>query len=141
MSHSSPRHPQTQGKDERFHRSLKEEVLRFHQFNSMDEAQTTFDEWREIYNNKRPHEGISMARPCDRYQKSLTPYPHNLPSIEYLEGDLIRKVRSCGQVSYKQQDVFVGEHLKGEMVALRKVEAKFWRIYYCRTCMGKFKEK
>lgn len=122
VSHSRPRHPQTQGKDERFHRSLKEEVLRFHQFRDIADAQKHFDEWREVYNNLRPHEGINMCRPVERYHSSARPYPEQLPGIEYEPNDVVRKVRSCGTVSYRNRDYYVGEHLGGEYVALRQTE-------------------
>jgi len=141
VGHSRPRHPQTQGKDERFHKSLKDEVLRFHQFQSIEETQLVFNEWRDIYNYKRPHEGISLARPGDRYQKSCRLFPETLPVIEYQENDLIRKVRSCGEVSYKGQDIFVGEHLKGSEVALRAYSEGIWDVYFFKTRVARFKVK
>jgi transposase InsO family protein len=52
--HGRPYHPQTQGKDERFHRTLKAEVIERHSFGELGEAQQAFDAWREIYNSKRP---------------------------------------------------------------------------------------
>lgn len=141
VSHSSPRHPQTQGKDERFHRSLKDEVLKFHQFKDIKEAQHYFDHWLQIYNHKRPHEGIGMACPIQRYKPSLKPYPNKLPTIEYRPEDLLRKVRMCGQISYHGKDYFVGEHLCGETVALRQTGNKRWDIYYCNARVASFSIK
>jgi transposase InsO family protein len=142
VGHSSPRHPQTQGKDERFHRSLKDEVLRFYQFRSLEETQKHFDTWREIYNFQRPHEGIGMECPAQRYQPSKRPYPEVLPPIEYEPGDVVRKVQRCGTVSYMQRRLYAGEHLKGEYVALRQgPQDGTMKIYFCRTLIGKISLK
>jgi transposase InsO family protein len=133
VGHSTPYHPQTQGKDERFHRSLKEEVLRFHQFKDLTEAQEHFNEWRYKYNFVRPHEGIGMARPIDRYAPSHRHFPSVLPSIEYEKEDIVRKVRTCGQVSFNGKEYFIGEHFHGEYVAFRQTGAHRWDIYFCKT--------
>ncbi len=133
VSHSRPGHPQTQGKLERFHRSFKEEVLKYYQFKDLKDAQTRFDEWKELYNYRRPHEGIGMKCPKDRYQKSDKSYLEQLPSIEYLESDEIRKVGPCGTISYKDKQYFIGEHLYKEHVALREVQNGLIDVYYVNT--------
>ena len=65
VGHSRPYHPQTQGKDERFHRTLKAEVLTGHVFRDLDHCQRRFDEWRNTYNLERPHEALGgiLAEP------------------------------------------------------------------------------
>lgn len=137
VSNSRPYHPQTQGKDERFHRTLKEEVLKYRQFKDLETAQIEFDSWREIYNYKRPHEGIGMLCPIDRYDKSNRIYPGILPPVEYDQDEIVRKVRSCGQVSFMGKDYFVGEYLKGENVALRQMKEDCFEIYYVNTRVGR----
>ncbi len=133
VSHSSVRHPQTQGKDERFHRSLKAEVLKFYQFKGLLDAQKHFDEWREIYNHIRPHEGINMACPISRYKPSPKPFPEKLEPIEYLPDDETRKVGPCGTINFKGKAYFVGEHLTKEYVALREKEEGIYDIYFSTT--------
>ena len=56
VSHGRPYHPQTQGKVERFHRSLKAEVLERNSYADLLACQRAFDRWRQIYNCERPHE-------------------------------------------------------------------------------------
>src|SRR5438034_10282037 len=63
ISHSRPLHPQTNGKDERFHRTLIAELLNNRYFASFAEMQCAFDALREIYNHDRPHEAIGLEVP------------------------------------------------------------------------------
>ncbi len=136
VSHSRPGHPQTQGKLERFHRTLKEEVLKYHNFQDLRVAQIHFNEWREVYNNVRPHEGLGMVSPIQKYQRSARSYPSKLPEIEYLEGDEIREVGRNGEISFKGKRIYLGGHLRGEPVAVRERIKDKWDIYYFRTRLG-----
>ena len=70
LSHSRPLHPQTNGKDERFHRTLAAEVLRGQHFKDLPDVQRRFDPWRHEYNAHRPHEAIGMHTPASRYRAS-----------------------------------------------------------------------
>lgn len=50
LLHSRPYHPQSRGKNERFHRTLKAEVFDFSRFSDLPAVQRPFDAWRELYN-------------------------------------------------------------------------------------------
>lgn len=119
ISHSRPYHPQTQGKDERFHRTLKLELLDRQGFQSLDECQVAFDAWRDQYNMVRPHQALNGARPISRYQASGRPFPSRLPSVEYCSSDTVRKVNAAGYIAYKGKEYYVGTGLKSQPVALR----------------------
>ena len=118
LSHSRSYHPQTQGKDERFHRTLKLELLERQGFHSLAHCQTAFDTWRDQYNLIRPHEALGQRAPVTRYQASGRPYPTALPDIEYDAGTIVRKVSKKGDIHYLAQRYFVGEGLRNEPVAL-----------------------
>ncbi|TAK78515.1 MAG: IS481 family transposase [Aquabacterium sp.] len=120
LGHSRPLHPQTNGKDERFHRTLNEEVLCRRLFSDLDHAQQAFDVWRHAYNHYRPHEAIGMGTPAQRYQASPRAMPGVLPTIGYDMGEIVRKVNSCGFISYKNRRMRVGKALMGQHVALRR---------------------
>ena len=62
VSHSRPYHPQTQGKDERFHRTLNAEVLKGHVFHNLA-LPKALRRMATVYNLERPHEAIGMAIP------------------------------------------------------------------------------
>src|SRR5438067_7781792 len=54
--HSRPYHPQSRGKNERFHRTLKAEVFALKRLRDFAEVQRAFDAWRMVYNFERPHQ-------------------------------------------------------------------------------------
>ncbi len=118
-SHSRPYHPQTQGKDERFHRTLKLELLRMHTFRDLDHAQSHFDTWRHVYNLERPHESLGMQVPASRYRPSPRCFPESLPPVEYDAKDVVRKVQEGGEVWFKSRPYKVGTAFRGHPVALR----------------------
>ena len=119
VSHSRPYHPQTQGKDERFHRSLKVEVLAQRVFADFERMQIRFDEWRYCYNHLRPHEALAMAVPASRYQPSPRSFPEQLPPLEYGATDQVRKVQIDGKISFRNREFHIGRAFRGYPVALR----------------------
>lgn len=129
--HGRPYHPQTQGKEERFHRTLKIEVLVTQPWHGLDELQTAFDAWRTVYNHERPHRSLGDLVPADRYQPSPRPWPAQLAPIEYEPGDIIRKVNDHGRIRFRNAEYLVGRGFFGEPVALRAVDDGVWDVYYC----------
>ena len=77
--HGRPRHPQTQGKEERFHRTLKAEVVSGRSFRDLADCQRAFDDWRPRYNHERPHEALDQCPPANLYTPSPRAYPDRLP--------------------------------------------------------------
>ena len=131
VSHGRPYHPQTQGKTERFHRTLKAEVLQGRHFADLPSCQAAFDQWRAVYNRERPHQALDLATPLSRYAPSPRSFPEALPPIEYGEGDLVRKVMAEGWVSFKGYGFKVGQALRGYPVALRPTSADgVWGVWF-----------
>lgn len=122
VGHSRPFHPQTQGKDERFHRSLKEELLKGRTFIDLEDAQHHFNEWRWCYNQDRPHEALGMSSPATRYRASMRAYPERLPAIEYPGGSVLRKVEMKGDISYGGTRYFISESMGGLVVKIVETE-------------------
>jgi len=119
ISHSRPYHPQTMGKDERFHRSLKAEVLSGSPFADLAAAERAFDRWRNIYNSQRPHEALKLAVPVSRYQPSPRDYVETIAPFEYAPGDIVRRVQQGGHVSLLGRVVKVPKAFRGKAMAFR----------------------
>lgn len=119
VCHGRPYHPQTQGKEERFHRTLQAEVLGPGGWTDCAHVQRAFDQWRPIYNTQRPHQALELATPVSRYRISPRPYPDELLKVEYDEGVVVRKVDAAGRVSYRGGDWKIGRAFTGQLVGLR----------------------
>jgi hypothetical protein len=119
VTHGRVLHPQTQGKDERFHRTLKVELIQGQAWPDLEACQRKFDPWRQIYNNERPHESLAMEVPASRYQISMRQFPEVLRQWEYDTTDVVRKVVTEGMISYRGRELSVGKPFRGERVAVR----------------------
>ncbi|QUS38777.1 IS481 family transposase [Tardiphaga alba] len=119
--YARPLHPQSRGKNERFHRTLKAEVLAVRRFNGFTELQRAFDTWRSVYNLERPHEALGMAVPASRYRPSLRSMPERLADIVYAPGDIVRSVSTQrgASISFKGQPWRVPRAFRGEHLAIR----------------------
>jgi transposase InsO family protein len=119
VSHSAPYHPQTNGKIERFHRSLKTEVLAGRSFTDLAQAQAAFERWRGIYNHERPHDSLGMLTPAARYRLSARSYPECLPAIEYPSADTVVMVKHNGEANFQGCKLKVSNSLLKLPIAFR----------------------
>lgn len=137
VSHGRPWHPQTQGKEERFHRTLKAELLRGRSFLSLEDSQRAFDPWRETYNLERPHEALNLETPASRYRVSGRVYPEALPPIEYAADVEVRQVQSGGLTSFHGRRIRVGRAFAGQPLGLRATSNDgVWSVQYCHQPIG-----
>ncbi len=134
VSHSRPAHPQTNGKIERFHRTLKNEVLAGKSFVDLREVQAAFDGWRQVYNLERPHDGLCLRTPVTRYRPSPVTYPDRLPALQYRPDDFLIKVGWEGHVKFRKHSFKVSSALRGETIAARPVAETdgLFELFYCR---------
>ena len=122
VGHSRPYHPQTQGKDERFHRSLKAEALSGPPFEDIDQAARHLARWRTVYNTERPHEALGLKTPIERYSPSPRPYREQIEPFPYLPDDQLRRVDDTGRISFRGRTCRVAKAFEGKSVALRPTQ-------------------
>jgi transposase InsO family protein len=120
LLHSRPYHPQSRGKNERFHRTLKDEVFALRRFRDLREVQRAFDAWRTTYNLERPHQALDQEVPASRYRPSARSMPDRLPRVEYDEREIVRVVpTSKAYIRFKGRLWKVPQAFHGEHVAIR----------------------
>lgn len=122
--HCRVKHPQTQGKIERFHRTLKSELLKHNTFSDISDANEKIQDWRDKYNNVRPHEALNMLTPSDVYTKSIREYKGKFPKYEYSGTFPVRKVNCKGYISFDNQRLYFSETFSGEYIEFRPNETE-----------------
>ena len=127
---SGVRHPQTQGKVERFHGALQRARQRAdgHQWLS----QTWLDNFRHEYNQLRPHEALDMRTPASVWKPSLRPYNPDPPDWDYGPGADLRKVNGEGDLWMENRHWVVSRALASETVMLQRIDQRIL-IYFCNT--------
>ena len=132
LSHGRPFHPQTQGKDERFHRTINVELIGTRCFADVAHFQRLADPWRELYNCVRPHEALRLDTPASRYRSSRRAFPASLPAIQYDTCDQVRKVCVNGSISFRGRYHKIGKAFTGQPVAIRPTEVDgVMKVYFC----------
>lgn len=120
LINAHPHHPQSRGKNERFHRSMDEEIFSMRPLADHAKAQHAFDHWRDVYNHERPHEGIAMKRPADRYLPSPRTMPEKLPEPLYGVGEIVKKVAAKSPlIRFKGKRWRLPKSFRGEHIAIR----------------------
>lgn len=122
VSHGRPYHPQTQGKDERFHRTLSAEVIGRRAFADLTECQRRFDEWQVVYNTQRPHEALDLATPAARYRPSPRSFPEKIEPFDYGPGAIVRRVDGDGWLSFRNRPIKLGRAFTHRCVALQPTQ-------------------
>lgn len=137
VSHSRPYHPQTNGKDERFHRTLKAEVLAGRQWPGLAELQSAFDIWRRVYNLERPHEALGLDVPMSRYRPSLRPFPERLPDIEYPNAYTCY-IRDKGAFKFMGRSFKVAKSFKGYPIGVMPTTTDgVFNVFFCNQRISK----
>lgn len=138
VAHGRPYHPQTQGKDERFHRTLKAELIASRTWRHLAECAEHFPRFRQIYNKERPHDALNGATPASRYRPSPRALPAHLPSLEYPRTDTLRVVRGTGVLTFGGQTWLIGRAFAGLPVGLRpsaQADGQ-WEVFFGSLRLG-----
>jgi len=142
LNYSGVGHPQTQGKVERFHRTLSAGIR--HRGGPPQE----FAKWepllkafREEYNQVRPHEALQMQVPAQRYEPSRKRYQAQPRSWDYEDSVQVRRIGANGCVRWQGKGYFVSNALNGKWVGVEAVEDKllvrYRQMYLCEIDLKK----
>jgi transposase InsO family protein len=129
LLYCAPNHPQTQGKVERFHRTLSHWIHHHRVPYALPDLQNAFVDFREEYNSLRPHEALAMQTPAQRYHPSPRPYRAQPPEWPYPAGSELRRVGHKGTLKIAGAHRFISEALQGHTVSLERFGSRILVSY------------
>ena len=120
-------HPEQNGRHERMHRTLKQDVPTAGDWRSQ---QRELDRFRHDFNHVRPHEALDMQTPASMYEPSPRTYPARLPEVEYPDCMEVRSIKTHGHFRWNKKDIFLTEVLWGEPIGLLPLGDGLFNIYF-----------
>lgn len=127
-----PGEPQQNGRHERMHLTLEQEGFDL----SMDfnTQLRKLEDFKEYYNFIRPHEALDQKNPGNLYLPSPRYWDGKLRSPEYSNEYRIGLVKSCGKMSWKCKEIYIGRVFAGEPIGLKQEEVL--KAYYGPLYLG-----
>ena len=135
LIYGAVRHPQTQGKVERFHRTLGERLRWAGVPTTLAAFRATFTWFCEEYNHVRPHEALDLEPPARHFTASPRRFQPVPRRWVYPLGADVRRVDEHGQMTLAGTRYFISEALAGEEVACLAYEERIlvrYRHMYVR---------
>ena len=131
-----PGKPQQNGRHERFHLTLKRDVVLGGA--SLRQQQRAFDRFRHDYNTVRPHEALGQRPPAEFYEPSTTvmPDPPWGPDFQYPEHYEVARVQRTGRLPWNARTVFVSTVLRHQLLGLEWTNHGYWSVYFGAQLIG-----
>lgn len=115
------RHPQTQGKVERFHRTLGAQLRWWGVPQNLAGFHHALRRFRITYNETRPHAALGQATPASRFTPSPRAYRPRPPRWEYATGIAVQRVDHTGSLTWRGHRFFISQALAGEEVGCQRL--------------------
>ena len=132
-----PGRPQQNGRHERMHRTLKEDTTN-PPAATLRLQQRRFDEFRQMFNFERPHEGLNNATPGSIYEPSAVLFPRITVEFVYPKSFIKRRVNNSGDVSWHKGRAFISEVFRFEELGFEEVDEDFYRVFFRDMEIGEF---
>ena len=128
-----PGKPQQNGRHERMHQTLKNEVAN-PPLPTLEEQKIKLKDFQEYFNFIRPHEALEQKTPGSIYQVSPRNWNGVLKSPEY--DTEVRIVRNSGTIKWQGKEIYINTALVGEPVGLKEIEENLFRVSYGPIILG-----
>jgi transposase InsO family protein len=119
---------------EQWHRELKADTTRPPSATPRAQ-QRRFQNWRQVYNEDRPHEALGLIPPVQVYYPSRRRYRGPRPP-RYPKGWIARRVRPNGEIQWQGRSRFIGEAFARQYVGLKSWRQDRWRVYFYDWLIG-----
>jgi len=133
-----PGHPEQNGRHERIHRTLKQNLACREPARHLRAAQELLVRFRQEYNDERPHEALDGRRPAELYGASPRAYPARLAPVDYPLAMHKRRVLAKGAISWHNNLIFLSEVLGGQWVGLEWIDDRTLRIRFAQLHLADY---
>ena len=134
----APGKPQQNGRHERLHLTLKQDTAT-PPARSLAEQMARFAQFRSVYNKDRPHEALGQVPPGRVYQPSPRSFDGILRAPDYPDEAKVRRVRQCGAIKWRGDEIFISQSLIGEPIGLFPIADDAWLVKYGPVVLGTMK--
>jgi len=131
--HGRIMHPQTQGKIERFHRTMNQELLKHSTFADLADVDMHLQNWRRKYNEIRPHEALGLKAPAQVYVPSLREYHEKPDKFEFSGLYPVRKVNNHGYLRFGPVQIYLSDTMINTYLEIRPCNDSDTFIVYYRN--------
>jgi hypothetical protein len=121
--------PQQNGRHERMHRTLKEDTTK-PPAASLRAQQSRFDNFRYVFNNERPHEGLNNQVASESLRPQLRPTAAQVAGVHVSEGSPSATVNNSGDISWHKNRVFISEVFRFEELAFELITPGSYRVFF-----------
>jgi len=128
-----PGKPSQNGRHERMHRTLKQDVP---PQPTRKRQQHCFDLFLEQYDWQRSHEALGRKTPGSVYGVSSRRYPAKIPPVQYGPGIIVRRVRYNGEIRWHGNLIYVSQVLAHEPLGLKQIDEEQWELRYSFHLLG-----
>lgn len=132
LERGRPGCPQDNGAHERLHLDVERELR-------SELEQASFDQWRRIFNQERPHEALAMRRPAELYQSSPRKFEGTPEDLTYPKMEP-RRVSHVGTIHYGKHRIFISTALAGWSVGLEHSKERKFNVHFGQLLLGQYDE-
>lgn len=135
--YSRPGHPQDNGRHERMHRTLLHHTALPPAADFISQQQV-FDDFRQMFNEERPHEGIGQDRPVRHHRPSRIPFPDKEPTPVYEGHFEVEAVDRWGRIRWAGKQVAFSEAFANQTIAFEPIDYSHWQVHFASFVIGTF---
>lgn len=136
LERNRPACPQDNGAHERLHLDIHREL----EGQVGVDGQAALEEWREVFNQERPHEALAMRCPAEVYAASNRRYTGTPVDLDY-ERMAARRILNSGCLCFRGQSIFISTALRGWSVGLELVGEGRSNVWFGHLLLGQLDER
>ncbi len=138
---SDPGCPQQNGRHERMHKDLKA-YCQTRIATTLSKQQKVMDEFRQEYNQVRPHESLDLQTPKAVHVKSSREYIERKVAYDYPIDYKVYKVTKSGAIRWGAYHwIYISRAAIKRYIGVEEVGNGIWNVYYRNVLLGCFDEK